>query len=131
MTARLIMTRPRAYPGAHAAEVWRFYRDDRGVYAVSDVDVWKFDDQERAAYEAAMAGLPSGPDWECYEEASRVHFPNLMLAMRLAKLEDEEQTVSIEMQAFHAPGECAELAYSSIRARRERVMQWSTDSLGL
>ncbi len=131
MTVRLLTTRPRAYPGAHAAEVWKFYRDDRGVYAVSDVDVWKFNDQERTAYETAMAGLPNGPDWDEYERTSRTHFPNLMLAVRLAKLEDEEQTVSIEMQSYQAPGECAELAYSSIRARRERLMQWSTESLGL
>lgn len=133
---RLIHTRPRSYCGVHACEVWHFYRDERGVYAECGIDEWKLTEAERAehqAHEAAMQAYhdaTAGRD-EFDEPQDRIHFPTLLLAIRHAKLEDEEVNIHNELHAFHAPGECAELAYSSLRRRREALMGWTVHALGL
>ncbi len=134
MTARLITKIARAFMGAHASEVWAFYRDARGVYAVSEVDITKLTDAERAQYDidvaqdaafAAYMESCSGRDEP--EEIEAPRFPTLQLAKRYAEIEDAEATIAADRSVMHAPSECYELAYSQIESRRNDVLAWAVN----
>jgi hypothetical protein len=123
---RRLFSLPQRTITAHPAQIWVFYRDDAGVYAERDVDRTKFTPEEATAYDACMVNATALESEWCdgyLEDAPR--FPNIRLAIRYARLADEEECVADELQAYHAPSECGEIAYSSIRARRERLMQWA------
>ena len=111
--------------------VWAFYRDWQGVFAVREFDLTLLTDAQRDEYHRATAedATYAALMEEVFHEQPEPRFPTIRLAMRYAQLEDEEETIAEEMHAYHAPGECGEIAYSSLRARRERVMQWANLAL--
>lgn len=108
------------------AQVWVFYRDAVGVYADRSVDLSLLTPAQRAEYDAHTAEIErETPPWAHEQDQPAPRFPNIRLAMRYARLEDEEESIAEEMHAYYAPSECGELAYSSLRERRERLMQWA------
>lgn len=124
--ARKLCTRPRRIPMAEqTAQVWVYYRDAIGVFAAREIDVTQLTPEQQAEYDQFIASLPEDPFERDYPIEEPVRFPTLRLAMRYAQLEDEEYCVASDMDAFHAPGECAEIAYSSLNARRESLLQWA------
>jgi len=126
-TERIIKTRPRALLRGHAAYQWQFIRGENGVRAERWFDLNKLNEQERIDWdsqEAEYASMPEDAQW-VQPEPDAPSFPTLVLAEKWAALEDEEENIAPDMQAFHAPDECYRDAYDSLFRRREELMGWA------
>ena len=106
-------------------QVWRFFQDNKGFYCLSDTDLSKLTAEQYKEYQQDLSCYPGWLDSEDSDYAAQQmrHFPTLALAFEYAKLVDEEESISEDLDAFHAPSECYRDAFRGFEVRFEAILR--------